>query len=205
MPDLPTRRKRENELAVALLLLFQVWEVQEDPFSDLASQAPEDMAAEVAIAVAPTLAIVHAEAASQLVEQTQFVTSGQRIRENSEKWAEGQATELGKQVAKTTAAGLLSGKTRAEVFSSDRAELIAVSEVTDAVTMGEAFILVLLWDEAGRRFEAFWYTEADGLVCAICAPLHKKPKAVWILVAPTGPKAHPVCRCWLEYEEIFDV
>lgn len=208
MPDLPTRKKREEEIEAALLLLFLSWKGQLADSEAVDGLPPPDytrLADDVAAAVIPVLAIIHTEAAAQLAAQTGFVTNEEKIREKSEKWANQQGKEIGQQVAKTTAAGLLAGKTGAEVFSADRAELIAASEVTDAVTTGEALILVMLWDEEGRRFESFWYTEDDGKVCPICGPLHKKPRAVWILVVPTGPRAHPLCRCWLVYVEIFDV
>lgn len=207
MPDLPTRKKREEEIEAALLLLFLSWKEQFADSEAVDGLSPPDyarLADDVAVAVAPVLVIVHAEGAAQLANQTGFVTDEEKIWEKSEKWANQRGKELGKQVAQTTAAGFLAGKTAAEVFSADRAELIAVSEVTDAITIGEALVLLLLWDEQGRTFEAFWYTKDDEKVCVICGPLHRKPRAVWILVVPTGPKAHPICRCWLEYQEIFN-
>jgi hypothetical protein len=44
-----------------------------------------------------------------------------------------------------------------------------------------------------------WYTEEDGRVCPVCAPLHETSRANWSRFFPDGPPAHPKCRCWVEY------
>lgn len=91
-----------------------------------------------------------------------------------------------------------------KLFTEDRAMRIAVSEVTNAFSEADRI--------AGEQLQAdfpdvtvtkTWWTNADGLVCFICAPLHtieiplneKWPNAAGgELDGPPGHVAN--CRCW---------
>ncbi len=44
-----------------------------------------------------------------------------------------------------------------------------------------------------------WVTEQDDAVCGVCGPLHGKPADTWGQF-DSGPPAHPVCRCFINYE-----
>ena len=103
------------------------------------------------------------------------------------------------------------------VFSPQRAETIAITEVTTAITQAEI---------AARReaitaspenrvtpddpneppiivrdgLVAIWQTAEDERVCPVCGPLHDAREARWENKFPNGPPAHPRCRCWLIYE-----
>ncbi len=44
-----------------------------------------------------------------------------------------------------------------------------------------------------------WVTEQDDAVCGICGPLHKTTADKWGDY-DAGPPAHPVCRCYIDYE-----
>ncbi len=185
MPDLPTRQQREKEMAIAIFLLFQAGDFSPD---------------ELAAAVVPTLAATHAEAAAQLAELQGLVASPAEIQEKSQQWAENHGLALGAEVVQTTESGLLQGKSRAEMLSRDRASMIAATEVTRAVTVGESLILVMLLAETGKELIPVWYTEMDARVCPICAPLHGTGPPTWRRIAEGGPPAHPNCRCHLTYE-----
>lgn len=58
-----------------------------------------------------------------------------------------------------------------------------------------------------RTLVAFWQTENDAKVCPICSPNHNKREKPgdptnWTELFPSGPPAHPRCRCYLEWKLI---
>lgn len=82
------------------------------------------------------------------------------------------------------------------VFGPDRAEGIAITEGTNAITAGSESAV---GQSGGLSEDDFWITEDDAKVCPICAPLHETPRPVWRLKFPSGPPAHPRCRCYIRY------
>lgn len=81
------------------------------------------------------------------------------------------------------------------VFSRERAEMIAVTEVTRAYAEGNT----AAWQATGIITQRQWQTAADERVCPICGPLQG---VVVGMDEPfpgdlPGPPAHPRCRCWL--------
>ena len=74
--------------------------------------------------------------------------------------------------------------------------------VTIEISKGERAYTDGLELETQEVLAKLWYTERDGRVCPICAPLHRTPEAVWGPVSPGGPPAHPNCRCWLTYRTV---
>lgn len=203
MPDLPTRKKREEELAAILLLLFAGWEAEYAATGELSATAEE-----VGLVVAPALAVVHSEAAGNLAQIQRFPLDAVGVPQKSARWAGHQGRELGQGILDTTRRGLAEGESPENLFSTERAELIAITEVTRAITTGELLILLMLWDEQERIFEAIWYTKPERSKtgpCRVCRPLHGTTSRVWRLVAPAGPPGpHPGCVCVLEYEEVFN-
>jgi hypothetical protein len=81
-------------------------------------------------------------------------------------------------------------------FSPSRPELIAISETTDALSEA-ALIYAALIGVLGVSSQEIWNTREDEKVCPICGPLHGTRRDVWGERFPTGPTAHPRCRCWL--------
>lgn len=96
-----------------------------------------------------------------------------------------------------------------KLFSEDRAMRIAVSEVTN--TFSEADRIAgeqLQEDEPDVLVVKRWFTNNDGLVCTICAPLHRQEVPIdekFISVDTEdgtirefdGPPGHVAnCRCW---------
>ena len=81
-------------------------------------------------------------------------------------------------------------------FGPGRAASQAVTETTAA--RQEAVERVTL--RRGQISESDkWVTERDARVCPICAPLHNRNRTIWARRFPTGPPAHPNCRCIIEY------
>ena len=81
-------------------------------------------------------------------------------------------------------------------FGEVRAEMIAVTETTRAYAEGNEIGA----DEirrAGIELNTIWLTNADDLVCDICAPLHNKKRGDgWTDLPP----AHVNCRCGVVHE-----
>lgn len=83
-----------------------------------------------------------------------------------------------------------------KVFSPERADGVVVNETTAAQTAGgEAAVDAT----TGLANNDTWYTANDNRVCEICGPLHGKLRADWSRFFPSGPPAHPACRCWIVY------
>ena len=75
------------------------------------------------------------------------------------------------------------------LFGADRAEMIAVTEVTQAYQAGN----LIAWREAGASGWEF-RTSEDDLVCEICGPLNMTR---WGMDDESNsPPRHPRCRCW---------
>ena len=82
----------------------------------------------------------------------------------------------------------------APAFGEPRASSIAVTEVTRAYS--EATNEQQRWLEGeGVSMRRIWETLRDDLVCLICGPLNGLPEDDWKVAFPTGPPAHPNCRC----------
>lgn len=96
-----------------------------------------------------------------------------------------------------------------EVSATNRAIRYGVSAVTDAASAGEFAVRDAFNDSAANaptdgqrrvlKMVAYWSTERDGRVCPICRPLDGQPESVWVERFPSGPKAHDMCRCFLEW------
>ena len=84
------------------------------------------------------------------------------------------------------------------VYGPVRAEMIAVTEVTNASMQGEGVIVDELSKQGIQMIET-WETNRDSLVCSTCRPRHGVERgkgegaAYWIIRGA----AHPRCRCWI--------
>lgn len=79
-------------------------------------------------------------------------------------------------------------------FGPARAEMIAVTEVTRAVSEGQNIYQRIMRD-AGIEMERVWRTNNDDRVCPVCGPLNSKSEDDWRDSLPDGPPAHVRCRC----------
>jgi len=82
-------------------------------------------------------------------------------------------------------------------FGRQRAEAIAVTEVTRAFAEGERLVAQEAQAQ-GMRLEPVWHTNRDSLVCNVCAPNDGKRQSEGWTVG--WPPAHPRCRCWVTHE-----
>jgi hypothetical protein len=86
----------------------------------------------------------------------------------------------------------------AREFGPERAERIAVTEVTRAAAEG-ARVYGGELDALGLRTRPIWQTAVDERVCPLCGPRHLQA-----IEDGMYPPAHPNCRCWVTYEVLPD-
>ena len=188
MPDLPSRRQREAEIAAALLLLFNRWEHRDWDTSAFQLDFQAELQNHFANA--------YVDAAGQFATQQGVELE---VADQATRWEAQFLPVLAGEVAKTTPG--LPG-----AFSAERAALIAATEVTRTITSAEialgAYLLALPPEAGGRKLEPHWWTEDDDDVCPVCRRLHGKSKDEWPPEAGDGPPIHPTCRCWLTWEEV---
>lgn len=86
------------------------------------------------------------------------------------------------------------------IFSPERAELIARTEVSNAQTGGNYAV----WEASGIVAKLRWITSEDEKVCVVC----DENDGVVVEIGkpfPSGdlhPSAHPLCRCGVVVEEV---
>lgn len=193
MPDLSDRARRENELAALILLVFRRH----------SAQAMVDWAAfesDLMLALQPALAATYNVSFEQLKGLVQK-TAGDTVSvpANGKDWAAGYADTLAKAIVQATKDGALPANLQ---FSPERANRIAITETTRAITAGEMGAITALTSLSllrGQTLEPIWHTAEDDLVCRACRPLNKTTRETWSVEAPAGPPLHPHCRCYLDY------
>jgi len=85
------------------------------------------------------------------------------------------------------------------MFGAVRAEMIATTEVTRAMSEAEHLYKREL-DERNAQTVERWLTSEDERVCDICGPLDHTLREVWGQQFPDGPPAHINCRCRVNIE-----
>lgn len=88
------------------------------------------------------------------------------------------------------------------IFSAERDAVIAATETTRAQVAGE-YGAAHRWNRLHpeQQIEPRWRTEHDEKTCWICDPLDNQREVTYGIEFPTGPPAHPNCRCWLDWSE----
>ena len=81
-------------------------------------------------------------------------------------------------------------------FSAPRAESVAVTLTTEAISAGEETARLRVQQGSGINRIPVWITSEDDRVCPVCRPLNLKEEPVWKGRYPNGPPAHPNCRCF---------
>jgi SPP1 gp7 family putative phage head morphogenesis protein len=86
------------------------------------------------------------------------------------------------------------GRQISPLFGVDRADMIAITEVTRSFAAGN----LEAWRGSGVIEQKRWNTARDELVCPICAPLNGRIVGMDDNFGNVdAPPAHPRCRCWL--------
>jgi len=197
MPDLANRREHEAALAAALLNEFEAFRRSGQRNSASASWSALGVAIEEA--ARPLLSAIFQDAAAALAGE-QGIDQAEGIAAQADAWAATRATELSRQIVDTTIETIAGRESLDGVLGSPRAEQIAITETTRAISAGEELIALILLQMMQTELVPIWHTERDERVCPICRPLHGTGKEVYGRISPSGPPAHPNCRCWLDYE-----
>lgn len=205
MPDLANRRDREAELATAIVLVFRSADA-----ANLGAFNWPEFRQSLQDAMQGPLANVFSQAAGGMPDM-----GAADIDSAAAAWATGYAAVLAGQLADRTRVELSAATTEESrlaaarmLFGSARAESIAITEVTRAISAGEQWAAeyamlagAVVIGHALQAPEPFWVTAEDDLVCEVCFPLNGQPRESYAGVSPDGPPAHPRCRCFLDWRQ----
>lgn len=148
---------------------------------------------EVAAALLPTLEAVYIEGAQEIADVALIGLDEDALLLDAVRWAEAHALMIARQMndtnRRTIAASLYQkanplGERLRRLFDLRRAESVAVTEITRALSLGKQFAARVL----NRKLIV--KTEGDAKVCSICAPKDGKE------ASEVGhPPFHRRCRC----------
>lgn len=191
--DYSARTKREQELLAALLLLFG---------DETLLLQPMLMEQQIAGALANHYEAVYIEAAEQL-NQGRLPQSGTSdLQASAKRFAAEQSSRLARDFVRNSANRVNANTTMndlRDIFGQGRAESLAITETTRAATEGMLNAAGLLSVLGVLAAKATWITAGDANVCPVCSPLNYRERESWELEFPSGPPAHPRCRCYLEF------
>ena len=168
--------------------------------------------------IRPIMERIYLEAAERFAVSLIIGVDWALVNEGAVSWASGYTFDLVRGLDATSQRALQravsayfeQGQTMGEltdrigrIFSPQRAEAIAVTEVTRAASQGEIGIAAEIRRQ-GVDMIPVWQANNDSLVCPICGPLHGVKAQGGIFTASSGtfssPPAHVRCRCWLNHE-----
>jgi hypothetical protein len=198
MPDLPGRKKYEDELATALVL---AWEPAKLDVAD--GKEPDWAGLEASIAQETDETLSAAAIAAALLMM--FDLSGTRRLPDQFGVDTGQAGSLAQGLVKSRrdawSDDVLPDVYIDRWFSDYAAESIGITEVTGAISLGEAMLHAELLAQ-GVEVVAVWNIDPRSNVCPICLNLNGRTESYWEADYPNGPPAHPRCACFKTYHPI---
>ena len=177
---------------------------------DATEQLLQGLFEEMRAALAPEIAVITTDRMMAIANEVGFGFDIAVLSEEAARFARDYSYELVRGITDTTRK-LVSesvttftqtpGMTREDLerllrpaFGDERAEMIAVTEVTRAYSAATNAMQGQLAGE-GLPMVRQWNTLNDDLVCPICGPYHGAPESVWGVQFPDGPPAHVNCRC----------
>ena len=195
MPDLPSRKSREADLAAAIMLRWEdfldTWPNPDwSAFEAATRESLEEQGEETYVAAAAVLF-------------GQVGHGGANLSSEAAAWAKGRADEIAPEITGTTRRRLAEIQENKDqsaadlaaaillVISLQRIEMIAVTETTAAITAGQQRAADMIETDEGLEFAEIWHTADDDGVCEVCEPLDGTGREIWGLVSPMGPGVHP--------------
>ena len=217
MANIPNRDELERQLTRLMARLLSAYggnllEKLGDPpnLSNIPPEFWDDESKIMLEALRPFGEKVYLQAAKELMASTPGGLDWTLVNEAAVNWAGRYAFDLVKGINDTTRTALQ--RTIASYFESPvprsqlearilelvgspvRAEMIAVTEVTRAASEGEQEVARELAAQ-GINLKPIWQTNADDIVCPLCAPKNGKE-----ITDGNYPPEHPRCRCWVSHE-----
>lgn len=198
MPDLADRNAREADLSAKIFAALDTLRASIEQ-SQASGGQPDygTFTASIRDALAASLAATFRAASAQLVE---LHGEGQAVDDSAANVAaDAFAATLAAKLAFDATANTQNviNTPNADLspwLSKPRADTIAITETTRAISQGESYAAAALAILLARKVTWFWVTEEDSLVCPTCAPLNGKE-------APDMEQpAHPNCRCTKRYD-----
>lgn len=101
--------------------------------------------------------------------------------------------EIGEWVNNDLPYNVLLDNLQRTVFSRQRADVLATTEITRAYAEGNR----AAWQSSGVIKTMRWNTGADERVCKTCGPLNGQTSGIDGDFDGYFPPAHPRCRCWI--------
>lgn len=195
MPDLPERMDREARMTANVSSILA-------PFITTAPSGAmsfDRLAADVESVARGELRDTFVAAALLLFWTLDIQFDRYALDTAATQWASERAAALGGEVANNSRSAMAAGWDGAELFSRDRAARLAATETTRAISAGEGWARGIAETASGIPLLATWHTEDDASVCPVCSRLNDRDEVFWGDQFPSGPPAHPNCRCWLSY------
>ena len=120
----------------------------------------------------------------------------QTARERSTAWAQGTRDAVAKLATVPDLDAATLRDSAGTALGPGRVEGEVITQTTVATSAGSEFAAT----SAGLVDQRdIWRTEKDAKVCPICRPLDGTARTVWAQKFPSGPPAHPRCRCEIDY------
>lgn len=215
--EIPDRKSREDELAAALLLLFDDMRRRIlsglDPgwqrFEESVSDTLDDELAAIFLLMA--IQLTNFARSSPLVDGIlPGGYSGPAVEYATDRAAE-LARDIRIDMEKEVARIRRQFKAIEDItqdlndyldkaLADYRAKRIAVTEITRVANHAEDVAAEEIERKAPVRMVPIWWTRDDELVCVICGPYHMKGAVAWANAYPSGPPAHVNCRCFKRYD-----
>ena len=201
MPDLADRNAREADLSAKIFAALGSLRASIEAAK--AGRGLTDWGAftsAVQSALSDSLSATFRAAASQLVE---IHGEGQTVDDAAtnnaaDAFAATMAAKLAADVTANTQSIVNTPNTTMDDLSpwlsKPRADTIAITETTRAISQGEDYAAAAIALLLARTVTWTWQTEEDSLVCPICAPLNGKENP------GVDQPAHPNCRCTKRYD-----
>jgi len=203
MADIDNRTKIEAEFRNSLMPVFRSAQKSAASGSDLNYT---DLAVDIAGAAEESIRKAHVAIFLLLMSQEWVDFSGMQLMADqmAASYSSNAAAAIGKTVADNIRNDLASGTLPDVVFDVNRADRIAQTEVTRAVTSGGKQAKSIL-ASTGKKLIARWRVQEvspgkpDDRVDDICRPLNRLLEPEWRQIYNGMPPRHVNCRCYVDY------
>jgi hypothetical protein len=193
---LNVQKEAQSELTAALALIFATSAEQSGLAAEDASLAAlgwaEQRAAEISVGWAEHgVAMLETSDAAwrnriDQQRQQQQIDAGDR------------QPAIGQQVTSSPITRREIRETSNRIFGPSRVEGVAVTETTNARSMGAE---IGIEATVGLSDDDMWVTRGKH-PCEVCIPLNGTLRPYWSRYYPDGPTAHPRCQCEIDYANV---